>query len=61
MLFISLTQLANLINIESLVGVDFQHPNDQGSKFLTVPLWRWREISLRNPLEKFVQIQILFV
>ena len=50
-LFVGLTQLTNLINVEALIGVHFKHPVNQASQLLTISVrWRW-EITLTDSLK----------
>ena len=56
MFLISFTQLTYLVNVKSLVRINFQHPYHQTSQFLTVSLWRGWEITFGYPLEKLVKI-----
>ena len=45
MLLICLAKLTDLIDVKSLVRVNFQHTNNQTSKFLTVSLRWWWKVS----------------
>lgn len=53
-LFVSLTKLANLIDVEALIRIYFQHSVHQASQFLTIA-FRWlREIPLTDSLEQLI-------
>lgn len=58
---VGVAQLADLVDVKTLVWVDFEHADYEAAQLLAVLLAQWREISLRYTLKQLVQIQILFV
>jgi len=58
---ICFTEENYLVNIESVVRINLQHADYETSKFLTVFFGKWRELTFRNSLEKFIKVQVLFI
>ena len=51
MSLVCLTKHHDLINIKSLIWINFQHSDYNTSQFLTILFWKGREYSFRNSLE----------
>ena len=56
MLFIGLTQLADLIYIEALIRINLQHAMNQASQFLAISVCQQRYVTLTYTLEQLIEI-----
>ena len=56
MLLVGLTQLANLIYVEALIGIDLQHAVNQTAKFLAVSVCQQRYVTFTYTLEQLIKI-----
>lgn len=56
MFFVGLTQLANLIDIKSLIWIYFEHAYNQASEFLAVSFRRRRKVTFRDSLKKLIEV-----
>lgn len=56
MLFVSLAQQTNLVDVKALIWIYLEHTNHQASQFLAVPLRRRRKLALGDSLKEFVKV-----
>jgi hypothetical protein len=50
-LFVRLTQLADLVNIKALVWINLEHANNKTSQLLGISICKRRKIAFRDALE----------
>lgn len=60
-LFVRFAELADLVNVEPLIWVHFEHSYHQTSQLLAVSFWRWWKTAFGYSLKQLIQIQILLI
>lgn len=60
-LLVCFTQLADLTDIETLIGVELEHAHDNTAQLGRILLAQWRVLSLCNALEQIIQRKVFLL